>query len=69
MDWDWDPNSKSVILIKLTLVGGGGLIVPALFSDGYFSMKKGVQNFVTFLNSFRAFRKSKKNLVFHSVLW
>ena len=51
------PNSL------LTLLGqGGGLNQPALFLDGYFSMKKGV------LILYELSENQKKNLVFHSVL-
>ena len=31
-------------------------------SDGFFSMKKRIQNFVTLSNSLRTFRQSKKNV-------
>ena len=43
--WQSDYSVSSISIsqrkrqIELTLLGRGGLIQPALFSDGYFSMK------------------------------
>ena len=47
--------------------GGGGMINPALFADSYILIKKSslkVSNFLTFPNSLKLSRKSKKYFFF-----